>query len=235
MEGFIAAIIALAVTAFITGLIHSSRPDHLVAVSTLVVEYRDDKPISLGVRWGLSHTSGVFILGIAALLGEAIFDISRASTFSKMSVGFVLVALGIRVLFPLVSGRVQLSTHIHKGAGDSREGIRHVHFYQKRKHLHSQAESIGVSLIHGFAGNESFVGYYSGSGSLNIICLDLSCVLRIRNNRRHGSFSRVMEMFRSFENGNSIRVAGEIGDWAGGKLYWVYLACWWSSFPAVSY
>ena len=57
-----------AVAGFITGSFHVfAGPDHLSAISPLAIE-NNKSASSLGLRWGLGHTTGVFLLGFVALI-----------------------------------------------------------------------------------------------------------------------------------------------------------------------
>ena len=47
------------------GLKHSLDPDHVVAVSTIVSEYRNPlRSFWVGISWGLGHTTTLFLIGI---------------------------------------------------------------------------------------------------------------------------------------------------------------------------
>ena len=53
----------------ILGLKHATDADHVVAVSTIVSEYRNAwRGIWVGASWGLGHTTPLLIVGIAILL-----------------------------------------------------------------------------------------------------------------------------------------------------------------------
>src|SRR3990172_6629370 len=82
---------------FLLGLKHATDADHVVAVATVVSEYRNAwRGIWVGVSWGLGHSTPLLILGTAILLfREAIFSLYEpiAPVF-EFGVGVMLVFLG---------------------------------------------------------------------------------------------------------------------------------------------
>ena len=57
------------VLGLVLGVRHAFDADHLVAVSTIVSEYRNPlRAIWIGVSWGLGHTTTLLLAGGALLL-----------------------------------------------------------------------------------------------------------------------------------------------------------------------
>jgi high-affinity nickel permease len=52
----------------VLGVRHALDADHLIAVSTIVSEYRNPlRAIWVGVSWGLGHTTTLFLAGLALI------------------------------------------------------------------------------------------------------------------------------------------------------------------------
>ncbi|MDP2744499.1 MAG: urease accessory protein UreH [Dehalococcoidia bacterium] len=112
---------------FLLGLRHALDPDHLVAVTTIVSEYRNPlRAIWVGVSWGLGHTTTLFLVGVFLLLAKVSMP-ERLAVFFEFVVGIVLVVLGVQIFWSFRRGRVHLHPHEH-------DGEPHLHF-------HSHAET----------------------------------------------------------------------------------------------
>ena len=57
--------IAAIILGLILGLKHATDADHVVAVTTMVSEFKNPlRSLWVGASWGLGHTTPLFILGI---------------------------------------------------------------------------------------------------------------------------------------------------------------------------
>ena len=145
----------------ILGLRHSLDPDHVVAVSTIVSEYRNPfRSLWIGVSWGLGHTTTLLVIGIVIIaLRLAIPD--RLALVFEFFVGIMLVSLGAQVIYKFVQKKVH--QHLHGNEDDP-----HQHFHshaQDPDHApkHHQVRGIGtpffrkksyfVGTVHGVAGS----------------------------------------------------------------------------------
>src|SRR3972149_718425 len=96
------------------GISHAFDPDHVVAVSTIVSEYRNPlRAIWVGVSWGLGHTTTLFLVGLFLLLVKIPLPPKVVLSFEFL-VGVVLVLLGLQVLWSLRRARVHLHLHQHQ-------------------------------------------------------------------------------------------------------------------------
>ena len=113
----------------VLGLRHSLDPDHVVAVSTIVSQYRNPlRSFWVGVSWGLGHTTTLLIIGVVIIaLRLTISD--RLALLLEFFVGIMLVGLGAQVVYGFRMKRV----HQH-GHGHVEED--HLHF-----HSHAQAQA----------------------------------------------------------------------------------------------
>ncbi|PKB64695.1 MAG: hypothetical protein BZY80_01940 [SAR202 cluster bacterium Io17-Chloro-G2] len=112
------------------GLRHSLDPDHVVAVSTIVGEYRNPlKSFWVGVSWGLGHTATLFLIGIVIIsLRLTIPD--RMALLLEFFVGIMLVGLGAQVVYGFWKKKVHQHAHGH-------EESNHQHY-----HSHSQETEV---------------------------------------------------------------------------------------------
>jgi ABC-type nickel/cobalt efflux system permease component RcnA len=162
-------LVALAV-ALLLGLRHATDPDHLTAVSTLVVSEDDHgtrRAARLGTAWGLGHACTLVLFGLPVVLFGDHLSESLQSAF-EVAIGLVIVALAVRLLVRWRRGYLHVHVHEHDG---ERHAHPHVHEGDRggahpHAHSHSHAEeglgrsalaSFGIGLVHG-AGGSAGVG-----------------------------------------------------------------------------
>jgi ABC-type nickel/cobalt efflux system permease component RcnA len=162
MEGFEPMGLVVAV---LLGLRHATDPDHLTAVSTLVLS--EDRGGArqagiLGFAWGLGHATTIFAFGLPIVLFRAYLPdgIQRAA---EAVIGLVIVALAVRLLIRWRRGYFHAHSHSH---GDLRHAHPHVHeggpaSHTRHAHAHPHAEGMGrsplaafgIGLVHGIGGS----------------------------------------------------------------------------------
>lgn len=134
------------------GLRHAFEPDHLTAVSTLVVETRDTRRgMVLGALWGLGHTVSLAVVGALLLATGSVLPPSAASVF-ELVVAAMLVLLGLRAVARAMRDGARGPVH-HHSHGDGE----HAHA-GPASHIHMAGQSIArrpllVGLVHGMAGS----------------------------------------------------------------------------------
>ena len=127
---------------FLLGLKHATDADHVVAVSTIVSEYRNAwRGIWVGGSWGLGHTTPLMVLGIIILaFKEAVLDTyETVAPVFEFGVGVMLVFLGAQVFWNLRRGRLHLHDHAHDDGP-------HVHIHA----THEPGAAPEVEAPHGF-------------------------------------------------------------------------------------
>jgi cytochrome c biogenesis protein CcdA len=169
--------IALAVlVALLLGLRHATDPDHLTAVTTLVMS---DEPHGgrrasvLGLFWGLGHATTLFALGLPIVLfGSHLPAIARQ--LAEVMIGLLIVFFAARLLVRWCRGYFHAHPHRH---GDLVHAHPHVHEgggrHSERAHPeppvpapHADHEhrpagalgrsplaSFGIGLMHGVGGS----------------------------------------------------------------------------------
>lgn len=136
---------------FLLGFRHAFEPDHLSAVTTLVLDSKRTRTaVLLGAAWGVGHTFSVVALGTVLLLSGAALPPQAAGLF-ELGVAVMLMVLGARSLVsalregergPLESHRHGRDEHVHRGP---------------RAHVHVAGRTLAwrplwVGLVHGLAG-----------------------------------------------------------------------------------
>jgi len=143
------------------GTRHSLDPDHVVAVSTIVSEYRNPlKSFWVGVSWGLGHTATLFLVGVVIIaLRLTIPD--RMALLLEFLVGIMLVGLGAQVVYGFWKRKVH--QHVH---GHEESSHQHYHSHAQETEadrVHHEETGIGkpflrkksffVGTVHGLAGS----------------------------------------------------------------------------------
>jgi ABC-type nickel/cobalt efflux system permease component RcnA len=150
------------------GLKHATDADHVVAISTIVSEYRNAwRGIWVGASWGLGHTTPLLALGTLILLlrGSFMDRYSDAAPYLEFLVGIMLVFLGLQVFWNLRKKRLHLHEHLEEEhphahihahapgeetADSRREGIHH--FFSPGKPFF-RLKSYVIGIVHGLAGS----------------------------------------------------------------------------------
>lgn len=89
---------------FVLGLKHATEADHLVAVSTIISEYRSVwRAAAVGALWGLGHTASLFAAGGMLLMSTLISlpFVLTAQRFRRIDTPVRLLAGAASVLFGL--------------------------------------------------------------------------------------------------------------------------------------
>ena len=111
----------------ILGIRHSLDPDHVVAVSTIVSEYRNPlRSFWVGISWGLGHTTTLLIIGVVIIALRLTIP-ERMALLFEFVVGIMLVGLGAQVIYSFRRKKVHQHAHGHQEAA--------------HEHFHSHAQS----------------------------------------------------------------------------------------------
>ena len=161
-----ATALGVLVLGLLLGLKHATDADHVVAVTTIVNEYKNAfKGIWVGVSWGLGHTLPLLILGTVILLfKDLVMDsYEEIAPVFEFGVGVMLVFLGAQVFWNLYKKRLHVHHHQH-------DGDQHLHIHgahdesedpsiEKSHSLFNPGKpffrfkSFVIGLIHGMAGS----------------------------------------------------------------------------------
>ncbi len=180
METFLAGMagdgMGLVVAAtLLLGLRHATDPDHLTAVSTLILsdERAAGRAALLGLFWGLGHATTLFLFGLPLVLfQEALPD--GVHRLAEAAIGVLIAALAVRLLLRWRRGVFHAHAHAHGGVWHA-----HPHAHEKAhpavgaraadpdEHAHPHAEGLGRSPMASFGiGTVHGIGGSAGTGVL---------------------------------------------------------------------
>ena len=151
--------------AVLLGLRHATDPDHLTAVSTLVLadqRHGTRRASLLGFTWGLGHATSLFAFGLPVILFRSFLPESVQKA-AEVVIGLVIIALAARLLVRWRRGAFHAHLHEHEGLLHA-----HPHAHELRApeehaeahgHRHSEAlgrsplAAFGIGLVHGIGGS----------------------------------------------------------------------------------
>ncbi|MEZ0291802.1 MAG: hypothetical protein ACAH82_04645 [Solirubrobacteraceae bacterium] len=158
--------------ALLLGLRHATDPDHLTAVSSMILAERDGGrrgALRLGLAWGAGHALTLLALGLPFVLwGDALPE--RIQQLAEIAIGLLIVGLAVRLLVRWRRGYFHVHPHRH---GDVVHAHPHVHEGAHGPHEHGHAEALGrtplaafgIGLVHGIGGS-------AGAGILLVSSID---------------------------------------------------------------
>eukprot|EP00743_Colponemidia_sp_Colp-15_P009760 GILK01010685.1.p1 GENE.GILK01010685.1~~GILK01010685.1.p1 ORF type:complete len:293 (-),score=19.49 GILK01010685.1:176-1015(-) len=105
MSTDVGAVLFVAGTGLLTGLVHVlTGPDHLSALATVSVGKRW-KAFWLGIRWGLGHSCGTLIIAMIFFTLRERFDRATLSYYGAYVVGVFMLILGFWGLYKVMRER----------------------------------------------------------------------------------------------------------------------------------
>lgn len=153
------------VVAVLLGLRHATDPDHLTAVSTLILSderHGARRANLLGVAWGLGHAATLFAFGLPVVLFRQYLP-DWAQRLAEFAVGILIAVLAIRLLLRWKRGYFHVHPHTH---GPVQHAHPHAHdrapaHEHAAGHAHPHADAIGrtplaafgIGLVHGIGGS----------------------------------------------------------------------------------
>jgi ABC-type nickel/cobalt efflux system permease component RcnA len=151
---------------FLLGLKHATDADHVIAISTVVKEYKNAfKGLWVGISWGLGHTAPLIILGFIILISkDSVMDFYEdIAHYFELGVAVMLIFLGLQVYWNLRKSKLHIHDHNH-------DGTSHLHIHGTHESTnpsdieenHSifsfgkptfRMKSFVIGMIHGLAGS----------------------------------------------------------------------------------
>ena len=132
------------------GMRHSTDPDHVVAVSTIVSRQGSVKSsAAIGLLWGLGHTITIFLVGSAIIIFGVVIP-PRLGLSMEFGVALMLILLGVLNLTGIlrwISERVDRSRPVSNRMELFRDGT------FGRLSLYQTIRPLAVGLVHGLAGS----------------------------------------------------------------------------------
>jgi nickel/cobalt exporter len=156
------------------GMRHSTDPDHVVAVSTIVSRQRSIRSsVTIGLLWGLGHTLTIFLVGSAIIIFGVVIP-PRLGLSMEFCVALMLVLLGVLNLTGVVGWITKRLTPTQDVSTTSQPAVcpdrasrdhdttnerapRHVELFLEktvgRLGLYHTIRPLVVGLVHGLAGS----------------------------------------------------------------------------------
>jgi len=159
-RGHVVSFVGIVLLGLFLGMRHSTDPDHVVAVSTIVSRERSVRHAALiGVLWGVGHTLTISLVGSAIILFGLVIP-PRIGLSMEFSVALMLILLGVLNLtgvlrwltekFTPVSQSMETSAAL-QDAGQVANNP--VHRAIDRFGLYQLLRPLFVGLVHGLAGS----------------------------------------------------------------------------------
>jgi ABC-type nickel/cobalt efflux system permease component RcnA len=160
------SLVVLLLLALLLGLRHATDPDHLTAVSTLVMTDRLNgtrRAGVLGLAWGLGHAATLVLLGLPLIAFKSSLP-GWLERGAERAVGVVIVLLALRVILKWARGDYRADSHPHRAASprDVPGGRAHRHLRRHAPHGHRSGartprQALGIGFLHGLAGTGAIV------------------------------------------------------------------------------
>ncbi|HEX6406104.1 MAG TPA: hypothetical protein VFZ90_02835, partial [Gemmatimonadales bacterium] len=103
------------IIALVLGLRHALDPDHLAAVSTLLLNQRQGgvrQAGLLGLAWGLGHATTLFLFGVPVVLFSRLLP-QPVQRGAEVLIGALIVLFALRLLYRWHSGYFHIHPHRH--------------------------------------------------------------------------------------------------------------------------
>lgn len=121
---------------FFLGMRHATDPDHVIAVTTIVSRQRKLGRAALtGAFWGVGHTLTIFVVGAAIILFGVVIP-PRLGLSMELSVGLMLVILGLMNLISFRRATKSIAAEIHHHSAESTIVHAHPHTHGDYIHTH---------------------------------------------------------------------------------------------------
>jgi ABC-type nickel/cobalt efflux system permease component RcnA len=151
------SVLAALGVALVLGLRHSTDPDHLVAVSTLVAGARRRGTLAaawLGGAWGAGHALALTVFGLPVILVRAELP-ERVFQVAEAAIGVLIAFLALQLLGRWRRGAYHFHSHTH-------DGVQHTHLHAHadtplHEHAHQPPRTALASgligCLHGLGGS----------------------------------------------------------------------------------
>jgi high-affinity nickel permease len=136
------------------GMRHSTDPDHVVAVSTIVSQQKSVKSsAAIGLLWGLGHTLTIFLVGSAIIIFGVVIP-PRLGLSMEFSVALMLILLGILNLTGVMRWITERFTPASRAAGVFQtDPSSNLGGAFSKLGIYQTLRPLVVGLVHGLAGS----------------------------------------------------------------------------------
>ena len=136
------SLLSIVAIGFFLGMRHATDADHVIAVSTIVSRQQSPwRAALIGGVWGIGHTLTIFAVGMAIILFNLVIP-ARLGLTMELSVGFMLIALGVWNVASFLHARPQTDARIHSHAHAHGDYVHtHPHAHAPEAHTHTPEQT----------------------------------------------------------------------------------------------
>jgi ABC-type nickel/cobalt efflux system permease component RcnA len=143
---------------FFLGMRHSTDPDHVIAVATIVTRSRKLlEAATVGIAWGIGHTLTVSIVGAGIILFNLAVS-PRTGLAMELAVGVMLIVLGLANLRGFRQWMPAAAGHFRESADDPIHSQYHSHGDYVHRHPHEHYPACGPKLPQASGASPPFSG-----------------------------------------------------------------------------
>lgn len=127
------------------GILHAFGPDHLTAIADFSIGKNKKKTLLITLLFAIGHGLSLFVFAKVLQKVEITDEILG---YGDMISASVIIAMGLFLLFMVLTDRIQLKKHIHNGQT-------HTHIWFGKDHTHDNkdsASSFSLGLLMGIGG-----------------------------------------------------------------------------------
>ncbi|MCF6351321.1 MAG: hypothetical protein L3J23_09900, partial [Flavobacteriaceae bacterium] len=127
-----------------------SGPDHLAAVTPLVIETKR-KAWKIGLAWGFGHLLGMLFIGVLFLVFQDFIPVEAISEYSEQLVAIVLIGVGIWAFYRIFN---EQKSHKHPHIHSEEETYIHIHKHEHKDdegHQHRHKKEIKQNILSSFS------------------------------------------------------------------------------------
>ncbi|MBU1927639.1 hypothetical protein KKG77_01425 [bacterium] len=119
------------------GVLHAFGPDHLTAIADFSIGKNKKKTMLITVLFAIGHGLMLFIF---AKVLESYAVNENILAYGDTISSFVILAMGVYLLFMVFTDRIQLKKHIHHGK-------EHIHIWFGKEHSHGNSDTASAFTV----------------------------------------------------------------------------------------
>ncbi|DAB27864.1 MAG: hypothetical protein A2513_08665 [Sulfurimonas sp. RIFOXYD12_FULL_33_39] len=119
------------------GVLHAFGPDHLTAIADFSIGKNRNKTMLITTLFAIGHGLSLFVFA-KILQSYHVSDVLLG--YGDILSSFVILSIGVYLLYMVFTDRIQLKKHIHGGK-------EHLHIWFGKEHSHGNADSASAFTI----------------------------------------------------------------------------------------
>ncbi|WP_121627169.1 hypothetical protein [Poseidonibacter antarcticus] len=119
------------------GILHAFGPDHIVAIVNFSLGKSKSKTLLITISFAIGHGLMLFIF---AKILQSYTSIEEYLAYGDYISTFVIIAMGIYMIYLVTAKRIILEKHVHKGH-------EHIHLSFQKNHTHKSNETKNAFMM----------------------------------------------------------------------------------------